>query len=118
MMSGSANHPLTVTSRAVTGGYVVDASGDIDMSSSPRMREELRKLVAQKPGKIVVSLKDVSYIDSSGLATLVECLQSTNKLGSQLMLIGMNDSVKDIFELSGLDRVFAIKASESEALAS
>lgn len=118
MMSGSASQPLSVTSRAVTGGFVVDADGDIDMNSSPKMREELRKLVAQKPDTIVVNLKDVSYIDSSGLATLVECLQSTRKLASQLFLTGMNDGIRDIFELSGLDRVFTIKASEGEALPS
>jgi len=107
---------MTVSSRAVEGGFVVDAQGDVDMQSSPKMREELRKLVAQKPGLIVVSLKDVSYIDSSGLATLVECLQSSRKIDARMVLTGVGETIKDIFELSGLNRVFDIKKNEGEAL--
>jgi len=64
----------------------------------------------------VVNLAEVKYIDSSVLATLFECLQSTKKTDTQLVLIGMNDNVKDIFELSGLNRVFQIMNSEEEAL--
>ena len=86
------------------------------MQSSPKMREELRKLVAQKPSLIVVNLKDVSYIDSSGLATLVECLQSSRKTDARMVLIGVGETIKDIFELSGLNRVFEIKKNEGEAL--
>ncbi len=108
---------MNVSSRAVDAGFVVEASGDVDMQSSPKMREELRKIVAQKPAKIVVNLTDVPYIDSSGLATLVECLQSTRKQKSELALVGISETVRDIFELSGLDRVFTIKATEAEALA-
>ena len=107
---------MTVSSRAVEGGFVVDAQGDVDMQSSPKMREELRKLVAQKPSLIVVNLKDVSYIDSSGLATLVECLQSSRKIDARMVLTGVGETIKDIFELSGLNRVFDIKKNEGEAL--
>lgn len=107
---------MNVSTRDAQGGSVVDASGEIDMQSSPKMREQLRGLVAKKPKRIVVNLAEVKYIDSSGLATLVECLQSTKKTDTQLVLIGMNDNVKDIFELSGLNRVFQIMDSEEEAL--
>lgn len=107
---------MTVSTRTVDGGCVVDATGEIDMQSSPKMREELRQLVVKKPERIIVNLADVKYIDSSGLATLVECLQSTKKTGTPLVLIGMNEHVKDIFELSGLNRVFKITESEAEAL--
>ena len=109
---------MNVSTRTADGGRVVDVSGEIDMQSSPKMREELRQLVAQKPDRIVVNLSEVKYIDSSGLATLVECLQSTKKLGLPLVLIGMNDNVRDIFELSGLNRVFSIMQTEAEALVS
>ncbi len=108
---------MNVTTREAKGGCIVDASGEIDMQTSPRMREELRNLVAKKPERIVVNLSDVKYIDSSGLATLVECLQSTRKTGSKLILTGMNDNVRDIFDLSGLNRVFTIVDTEDEALA-
>ncbi len=107
---------MNVSTRDAQGGCIVDASGEIDMQSSPKMREQLRDLVAKEPKRIVVNLAEVKYIDSSGLATLVECLQSTKKLDTQLVLIGMNDNVKDIFELSGLNRVFQIMDSEEEAL--
>ena len=108
---------MTVSTRTEDGGCVVDATGEIDMQSSPKMRQELRQLVAKEPDRIIVNLTEVKYIDSSGLATLVECLQSTKKLDTTLVLMGINENVKDIFELSGLNRVFKIVETEAEALA-
>ncbi len=83
-------------------------SGELDMSSSPRLRSVLLDVVDRRVGELVIHLDNVSYIDSSGLATLVECLQGMKRNHARLRLTGMNAKVRAVFELSRLDRVFEI----------
>ena len=64
----------------------------------------------------MVDFLEVTYMDSSGVATLVEALQLTNKNGGKLRLFNLGQPIKDVFELSRLDRVFEIYDDEREAL--
>jgi anti-sigma B factor antagonist len=82
--------------------------GEIDLYTSPAIREELNKAIDRKIKKILISFKDVFYIDSSGLATLVELYQRVEKWGGNIILVDMEDSVKGVFELSRLDKIFTI----------
>ncbi len=84
-------------------------TGELDMHSSPELREVLRTLVQRKVPHIVVNLEAVSYIDSSGLATLVECMQGTNRYKGRLQLVGVNANIWPVFELARLDKVFEIQ---------
>lgn len=88
---------------------VVYLSGEIDLYTSPGIRLELNKLIAGEEKNILISFKDVSYIDSSGLATLVELYQKIKGWKGKLILADMEDSVKGIFELSRLDEIFTFK---------
>ena len=70
----------------------------------------------QNSKKIVVDLSRVSYIDSSGLATLVEMFKKTRTQGGSLGLSGMNDKVKSLFEITKLDKLFSIFKTQDEAI--
>ena len=65
---------------------------------------------------MIVDLKEVTYMDSSGVATLVEALQLTNKENGKLRLCNLGPAISDVFELSRLDKVFDICKDEASAL--
>ena len=93
---------------------VISPEGEVDMHESPKLRAALAAETAKKPSLIIVDLGRVTFIDSSGVATLVEGLKRAKP--AVLALCGMNAAVKDVFELSRLDKVFTIYPSRQEAL--
>ena len=90
---------------------VVSPEGDIDMSRSPEFRSSLRGVNDAKPTRLVVNLERVGYMDSSGLATLVECMRTAKGNGTEMILCGMNERVRAIFEIARLDQFFRIETS-------
>lgn len=96
---------------------VLRVSGEIDMSNSPRVREVLIGLTKKKAPAIVVDLGSVSYMDSSGIATLVEGLQESMGYGGMFRLAALSPKVRQVFELARLDDVFEIFPDVSGAKA-
>jgi len=94
--------------------YTVD--GDIDINSSPQIRQAFDKPIAAKVMKVLINLSSVSYIDSSGLATLVELLKKTRNYGGKLRLANLAPKVKSLFEITKLEKLFEIHDTEEEAL--
>ena len=90
---------------------VVSPEGDIDMSRSPEFRNSLRAVNEERPRRLVVNLERVGYMDSSGLATLVECMRTAKANDTEMILCGMNDRVRAIFEIARLDQFFRIEPS-------
>ena len=90
-------------------GTLVRVGGDVDMRSSPELRAVLLQACRQKDGRIIVDLADVRYIDSSGIATLVECLKNCGRRGGTLTLTGVNERIYPVFELAHLHTVFDIR---------
>ena len=91
--------------------------GEIDMRVSPRVAADLRALIRDKPEKVVIDLSKVSYIDSSGLAVLINGMQKVEAYRGKLYLVGMRETVQIIFETSRLDQAFRIRRNVAEALA-
>ena len=89
-------------------GLLATIIGDIDLARSPALRLELLDLVKQKPKRLVVDLSGVPYMDSSGVATLIEALQHQRKAGAKMVLCGLQAKVRSIFEIARLDAVFKI----------
>jgi anti-sigma B factor antagonist len=81
------------------------------MHTSPDLRTQLRSALQEKATPLVVDLTQVAFIDSSGLATLIEALQATNKYGGRLRLCGLSSSVQNLFRLSNLTSIFDIRAT-------
>src|ERR1043166_2552187 len=91
--------------------------GEIDMHESPNVREAFREVIAQKLPRVFVDLSNVSYIDSSGIAVLIEAMQSVHTYGGQLALFGIRENVRTVFEIARLDQVFKIFPDQQTALA-
>ena len=89
------------------GALVISFSGDIDLQTSPDARKALLAEVG-KGSPILVDLSGVGYIDSSGVASLVECLQSVKKSGQKFALVSVSESALRVLQLARLDRVFTV----------
>lgn len=90
--------------------------GDIDMSSSTEVRTHLTDLFENNQKAIIVDLSKVPYIDSSGIATLVEGLQWSHANNTKFRLTRLAPMVKDVFEIARLLTVFEVFDSNEEAL--
>lgn len=99
------------------GAVIVAPDHDVDMSRSPTLRTALRGVLEKHPKRLVVDLSDVKYMDSSGLATLVEAMRTAKSTKTSMILCGMNDKVRAIFEIARLHQFFKIVDSVDTALA-
>jgi anti-anti-sigma factor len=95
---------------------VVPLEGEIDLHISPRITTTLNAAVKAKPRNLVIDMGNVSYIDSSGLAVLIEAMQKVEKYGGKFALAGLQENVKPIFEIARLDQVFRIYPDIDSAL--
>lgn len=86
--------------------------GDVTIHTSPRMREQLKPLFNVHMQEIHVALDDVGFMDSSGIATLVEGLQWAQTTGGRFVLSGLSSNVQDVFRLAKLDTVFEIESDD------
>ncbi len=87
---------------------IVRPMADVDMSRSPQLRSALRDSQSKKLQRLIVDLSEVGYMDSSGLATLVEAMRSAKRTGTRMVLCAMNEKVRAIFEIARLDQFFVI----------
>jgi anti-sigma B factor antagonist len=97
------------------GASIVVLKGDVDLESSPAAREVLLKSV-EGAGKVLVDLSSVTYIDSSGVASLVEALQAAKRNGGRFALVAASDPTRRVLELARLDKVFTIYTTVDEGL--
>jgi anti-sigma B factor antagonist len=96
---------------------VLPLEGEIDLHVAPRIAASLGAMINEKPARLVVDLSGVSYIDSSGLAVLIEGMQNVEAYGGKFILAGLQESVRPIFEIARLDQVFIIFPHVDAALA-
>jgi anti-sigma B factor antagonist len=109
---------LHISVRHLGQTTILDVSGDIDLASSPDLRKALlRELRELRIPRVVLNLKAVEYVDSSGVASLVEGLKAARDVGSRLILFGLNSAVREVLQLSKLLRIFEIAETEEQAVA-
>jgi anti-sigma B factor antagonist len=87
---------------------VCSIEGEINITTSPELRKFCGKMLDNKTPLVVLDMGNVSYIDSSGLATLVEILQRLKRQGGALRLAALQKKVHDLFEVTKLEKLFEI----------
>lgn len=100
---------LTIDKQQNENEVVVKAAGEIDAFTAPKLREELAALVDEKNKVITIDLKDVSYLDSTGLGVFVGLFKQLKNNGGELRLIEMSERLKRLFQITGLSHVMEIK---------
>ena len=94
---------------------IVDVVGDIDLQNSPRLRKTLLEALQQSP-RVIVNLQQVHYIDSSGIASLVEGLKESQSLKKRFILFGLSKPAREVLRLTRLINVFEVCETEEQAL--
>lgn len=109
---------LVVQSRDEGVWTVIDVEGEVDMFTAPKLRERIVQTVDAGRHRIVVDLEGVSFIDSTGLGTLVGGLKRVKEHQGILALVCTSRPVLRVLDITGLDNVFPTFSSVDEALAS
>ncbi|MDO8580327.1 MAG: STAS domain-containing protein [Candidatus Omnitrophota bacterium] len=97
------------------GVTIVTIEGEINLESSPQLRKAFDDLLKKGTQKIMLDFQKISYIDSSGLATCVELFQRLQDKSGKLCLVQLPVKVRNVFEVTRLDKLFPIYNSQEEA---
>ncbi len=109
---------MQIAARHLDKITIFDISGDIDLATSPELcKALLRELRELKMPRVVLNLGAVRYIDSSGVASLVEGLKASRDAGSRLILFGLNRTIREVLQLSRLLKIFEICENEEQSVA-
>ena len=107
---------IEITTEKIGAGHIMALRGDVDMNTSPDVRKNMGEVFRQGGAKaLLIDLSGVRYMDSSGIATLVEAMQNCMKRGMRLRLVALSPPVRDVFELARLASVFEIFPGVNEA---
>lgn len=103
---------MKIQTKVLGGGIaVLKLVGKLNMVSAPHLREEVHSCVTAGNSRVAVDLKDVDFIDSSGLGALINGLKATRQAGGDLRIAGPGEQVRMVLELTNIDRV--LKAYDS-----
>jgi anti-sigma B factor antagonist len=106
---------VKISLRDVGNATVVEVEGDVDLGTSPDLRRALFESLP-RVAKLALNLGAIRYIDSSGIATLIEVLKDSQRLNKQFVLFGLTPGVEEVFRLTHVIRIFQIFSTEQEAL--
>jgi anti-sigma B factor antagonist len=108
---------MEISTRQSGVATIVDVTGDITLYNSPEMRKVLLDLLKEKrAARVIVNMLNVKYIDSAGVASLVEGLKISRDLKSTFALYGLSRTAREVLELTRLIKVFEVYNNEEEAL--
>ncbi len=96
--------------------YVISLSGEVDLYTAPEFKQQLLEVVGRGGKEVVVDLSNTTFIDSTTLGVLVGGVKRLRPNGGQLALVCSDRNITKIFEITGLDKVFPIYASRTEAV--
>ncbi|HET6753620.1 MAG TPA: STAS domain-containing protein [Jiangellaceae bacterium] len=108
---------LSLSSRLDGGRTIVEAVGEIDVYTAPKLREQLTELVDAGRRDIIVDMRKVEFLDSTGLGVLVGGLKRVSQHGGSLRLVCTQERILKIFRITGLTKVFAIYGDVATAVA-
>ena len=94
----------------------VEVQGEIDVYTSPRVKETINELIEKGHYQLVINLEGVRYIDSTGLGVLIGALKKVREHNGRILLVCTNPQIKKIFNITGLVKIFEIFKDEDEAL--
>ncbi|MDG4594383.1 MAG: STAS domain-containing protein [Candidatus Contendobacter sp.] len=108
---------MILTHRNIEGIDIVSLSGRLVMADVPQVRQKLLAIVEAGNGKLVLDLKGVGFMDSSGLSVLVSVFKAARAKGGDMVLLGLSPTVRSLIELTRLQHIFSIFDDEATALA-
>ena len=96
--------------------YVISLAGEVDLYTAPEFKQQLLDVIGKGAKDVVVDFTQTTFIDSTTLGVLVGGVKRLRQNDGQLSLVCSDRNITKIFEITGLDRVFTIYPTRSEAL--
>jgi len=108
---------LDVQTRQTEGGIsVVVPTGRLDVAGAPALKDAISELVKNGPPRVVIDMEGISFVDSTGLGSVISALKQIRGSQGDLRLAAPNQQARVVLELTTLDRVFPYYATVEEAL--
>lgn len=95
---------------------VLRFEGNLDTNTAPEAQDRLDELIGAGVKKLLVDFKALDYISSAGLRVLLATAKRLGTEGGALRICQLNDTVREVFEISGFSTIFSVFESETEAL--
>jgi anti-anti-sigma factor len=108
---------LGIKIRELDGHTVAEIEGDVDLYNVGKLKKSLFDIIDKGAKSLVVDMKNVSYMDSSGIGALVASQKRIKANNGKFALINVSEDVLNVLKLSTLDKFFKIYANEEELLA-
>src|SRR2546427_432441 len=105
------------TGQVGNGSYVIALSGEVDLYTAPEFKQQLLDVISKGAKDVIVDFSNTTFIDSTTLGVLVGGVKRLRTNDGQLSLVCSDRNITKIFEITGLDRVFAIYGTRDEAVA-
>ncbi len=107
---------MEINAERESGTVIARTNGRIDSSNSREFHSSLEAVVTEGDTVVVLDFEDVSYISSAGMRVILLTAKSLQQNGVTFALYSMNDSNREVFKISGFDKIIPIHGSQSEAL--
>ncbi|HXY70395.1 MAG TPA: STAS domain-containing protein [Gemmatimonadales bacterium] len=107
---------MNITTRMQRDVTVVALAGNLDSNTSPQAQQALDGILANGGKKMVVDFTALGYISSAGLRVLLATAKRLTGAGGALRLFGLNETVREVFDISGFSAILSVFATEAEAL--
>ena len=107
---------MNITTQDVDSVAVVRIEGNLDTNTSPDAQQHFDELLAKGTSKILVECTKLDYMSSAGLRVLLATVKRLTGAGGSLRICGLNETVQEVFEISGFSTIFAVFGTEAEGL--
>ena len=96
---------------------IAKLSGRLDSSTAPPTEENFSRLLASGPLHLAIDLSNLEYISSAGLRVLLVVARKLQQAKGKVVLFGLVQNVREVFQISGFDRIFVIAPDMAAAVA-
>ena len=100
----------------IENGHLVVATGELDMSATPRLSTVLAMACASPGGRLVLDLSEVAFVDSTALGTILKAAAQLEESGTNLAVVAPDGPVRRLLEMTNLTQRFRLFATRDEAL--
>ena len=107
---------MDITTRTQQDVSIVAFAGNLDSNTSPQAQQALDAILAGGGKKLVIDFSGLDYISSAGLRVLLGAAKKLSGAGSALRLFGLNDTVREVFQISGFSTILTVCTTEADAL--
>jgi anti-sigma B factor antagonist len=105
---------MEISQRTKKSWKIFDISGNIRRKGAQIIKDLCSECIEDSKIRIVANFKNVKFIDSVGLGSLIFCNQNLKSIGGELVLMNLNENIYDLLEMTSVDRLFTIVDSEAD----